>query len=510
MDVVFRVDSSLSIGTGHVMRCLNVANQFKDMGGRCSFITKTHNGNIIDKIHDAKFPVKEIVAHESDFFYIADEKKWLGGTQEDDAKLFCSFIVDDGIVPDIIILDHYSLDIVWEQYIKTRFPSCCLVVIDDLCNRKHYCDFIVDQTFGRQALEYLKYNFNNAKLLIGSEYALLHPKFRKLKSKSLSRKERKKKKKNILITMGGVDNNNITEEIISFLDGYYCDFINEIDIVIGSQYKFKDELQKAILKLEYKIRIHQNINNMPELMMIADLAIGALGGTTWERCVMGLPAVNICIANNQKIIAQKISSVGLVVLDANFLNRQNFLASLTYLHENYEFQKELTNKICDGYGLIRLAQELVPIPAKDGINIKLSPATEADTTFVYQLQCMAETRRFARNPQVPSWDEHRAWMQSKLRDNDSFYYIINHEAKCGVLRLDPTEHKNVDYEISIFLSNSSFGKGIASAAIKRAMNIHKSKTIIATVHPDNNASNKLFESVGFIRISENQFINKVL
>lgn len=509
MNVIFRVDSSLSIGTGHIIRCLNIAKQLKVVGGECLFITKTHNGNIIDKISEENFSIREILSEDKNDVYIEDEKNWLGGNQINDAKIFCKFICDDCIVPDIIIVDHYSLDTKWEKYVKEKFPSCILVVIDDLCNRSHFCDFIIDQTFGRQLADYNAFNPNEAKLLMGTQYALLHPQFRKLRAESLIRKQNNKKKKNILLTLGGIDNNNTTGKIIDFLNESASDFINEIDIVIGSRYAFKEKLQKEILDSKYKIRIHQNTNNMPELMMGSDLAIGALGGTTWERCVMGLPAVNICIANNQKTIAKKLSAAGMIVLDAKFLDSQSLLASLRTLNDNYERQKELAKNICDGNGLLRIIQKLVLIQAKDRVNIELSPATEDDTEFVYQLQCLPETRRYARNPNVPSWDEHQVWMKKKIGDCNSFFYIINHKSRCGVLRLDPVQNENIDYEISIFLSNKYFGKGIASAAIKRALFLHNLKTIVATVLPENVASNKLFEHVGFTRVSEDQFINKV-
>lgn len=510
MNVVFRVDSSLSIGTGHIIRCLNIATKFKSVGAECFFVTKTHYGNIIDRIAEAQFAVKTIIANDKNDVYIEDELKWLGGSQENDAKIFCNLISDDDIDPDMIIVDHYSLDNIWERNVKSKFPTCKLVVIDDLCNRMHYCDFIVDQTFGREPQEYRIFNSNDAKLLIGPEYALLHTDFRKLRQESCIRKSGKKKSKKLLLTMGGVDRSNVTGKIISFLNNFKCDFIDEIDVVIGPRYPFENELQKQILDSKYTIRIHQNISNMPELMMDADIAVGALGGTTWERCVMGLPAVNISIANNQKTIAEKMSAAGMIVIDEKSLHSQLLLASLLNLNENYDVQKQLTNTICDGHGLTRVIQKLVSIPARDGVNVELTPATESDTEFVYKLQCMDETRRYARNPRVPSWDEHKAWMKNKLKDKTSFFYIINHESKCGVLRLDAIQDKKFCYEISIFLSNICFGKGIASAAIKRAIFLHKSKNIIATVHPDNIASNNLFNSIGFTKISKNQFAYKVM
>jgi RimJ/RimL family protein N-acetyltransferase len=164
--------------------------------------------------------------------------------------------------------------------------------------------------------------------------------------------------------------------------------------------------------------------------------------------------------------------------------------------------------ICDGLGINRVIQEIVCLPAKDGKNVTLRQAVVEDIDFVYQLQCEPKTRQFARNPDVPLYQNHVNWMQQKLKDNKSHFYVIEHDTRCGVLRLDPIEHRHAEFEISIFLAAEYHGKGIASAAIKRLTMLHNNDSLLATVLPGNDASQKLFESIGFKKISSGEYISE--
>ncbi|EOQ2162455.1 UDP-2,4-diacetamido-2,4,6-trideoxy-beta-L-altropyranose hydrolase, partial [Escherichia coli] len=137
MKVFLRVDSSLSIGSGHIIRCINIATMLRKMGAECIFITKNHKGNIISKIRQADFLFEVMSVLEEPEYYISNEKEWLNGRQSDDAVQFSSLLSQYSQKPDIIIVDHYSLDSEWEIIVKQNFPQARLVVIDDLCNRKH-------------------------------------------------------------------------------------------------------------------------------------------------------------------------------------------------------------------------------------------------------------------------------------------------------------------------------------------------------------------------------------
>jgi UDP-2,4-diacetamido-2,4,6-trideoxy-beta-L-altropyranose hydrolase len=508
MNVFLRTDSSLSIGSGHIIRCLNLAKALKKTGAQCLFISKDHRGNILEKIREENFPLKVITVPETSNHYIRDEKSWLNGSQTDDAEQFIALVTESGIAPDIVIVDHYSLDHEWEARVKARFPAARLVIIDDLCNRPHCSDLLIDQTFQRSADEYALLNNNNGKILAGTKYALINPDFSKLRNQSIARKDHLILPKKLMLTMGGVDAHNVTGKILGFLEQLDFKNIEKITAILGAACPHNAEIKRLAEQSKYEIEVLMNVSNMAELMLEHDFAIGAMGGTTWERCVMGLPAVNVAIADNQNTIAKNLAEAGAVVLSADKLDCSLMNNALNHMISHYHDQRILAMSICDGQGLSRNIQEIVIIPAKDGTNVTLRQATIDDIDFVFQLQCEPKTRQFARNPDVPAYEGHVEWMLRRLKAVDSFFYIIEHNDSCGVIRLDPLEHSLAQYEISIFLTSACHGQGIASAAIKRTLMLHKNATILATVLPENNASQQLFKRLGFLKLSPSEYISE--
>ncbi|EFH0262157.1 UDP-2,4-diacetamido-2,4,6-trideoxy-beta-L-altropyranose hydrolase, partial [Escherichia coli] len=376
------------------------------------------------------------------------------------------------------------------------------------CNRPHCCDLLIDQTYLRHEKEYTCLNIWGGKILTGPKYALLDPVFSKLREQSINRKTQLEFPQRLMITMGGVDVNNITGKVLRYIENKNLKSIEKITVILGSACPHREEIEALVADSKYPINILTNVENMAELMLEHDFAIGAMGGTTWERCVMALPAVNIAIANNQSTIATNFSKAGAIVLHSDNFTKNDFYNAFNRLITDYHQQRDLVMSICDGQGLIRDIQEIIPCFSTDGINVTLRFATLDDINFVYQLQCEPQTRKFARNPNIPSYDSHTEWMRRKLVEQNSFFYIIEHIGACGVLRLDPIEHELAQYEISIFLTTASMGKGIAKAAIRRATMLHKDTVILATVLYENFASHRLFEQIGFNKISSCEYINR--
>jgi UDP-2,4-diacetamido-2,4,6-trideoxy-beta-L-altropyranose hydrolase len=508
MNVFLRVDSSLSIGSGHIIRCLNLASSLRSLGLNCIFVSKNHNGNIIPKIEINGFETLVINTTVETDDYIRDEKSWLNGGQSDDAECFITLVKQQNCRPDFIIVDHYSLDSEWELLVKKQFPFARLVVVDDLCNRQHYSDVLIDQTFQRDAREYARLNKNNGKILAGTKFALLNPTFSALRELSKAHKAQVKVPSTLLVTMGGVDAQNVTGDVLCCLENGDFPYIDKITVVLGAAYPHQNVIREQIENSKYNVNILTNVNNMAELMSDHDFAIGAMGGTTWERCVMGLPAINVAIADNQLTIAKNLSEIGAIVLHSDDITESTLHNALNQLTTDYHCQRLLAMDICDGLGLARVTQEIVCLPAKDGKNVTLRQATVDDIDFVYQLQCEPKTRQYARDPVIPLYVNHVSWMQKKLKDTKSYFYMIEHDTRCGVIRLDPVEHGNAELEISIFLTDACQGKGIASAAIKRVIMLHNNVSLLATVLPENHASQKLFNSIGLKKISPSEYISE--
>jgi len=300
--VVIRADASLQMGTGHIMRCLTLAEALKKKGAEVEFICRTHEGNLVERIEQQGFKTHVLPLNQN---AVTDDglygPKWLGASQQEDAEL-CLLILGK-TKPDWLIVDHYSLDQAWQSVLAECFSK--LMVIDDLANRKHQCDVLLDQTYGRKESDYAGLVPKNSQLLLGSEYALLRPEFAEWREFSLQRRITPSFKK-LLITMGGVDPDNVTGELLEVLKGCCLPRELEINIVMGETAPHLDSVKQQAELLPYKANVMVNVDNMAEVMAKSDLAIGAAGATTWERCCLGLPMVMVVVAENQQNIATSL------------------------------------------------------------------------------------------------------------------------------------------------------------------------------------------------------------
>ena len=346
MNVVFRVDSSIQMGIGHVMRCLTLAQVLKENGENIEFICRKHKGSLIDKIRSNGFIVHELgLLEETEVDTSLAHSHWLGATQQQDAN-DCIDILKAKTL-DWLIVDHYALDEQWQKRLK---PYCeKLMVIDDLADRKHQCDILLDQTFGRQQGDYSELTPKGCKLLLGSKYALLRPEFAKWRTYSLERRSKLEFKKS-LINMGGVDADNVTENILDELK--ICNLPNDINIIVvmGRSAPHLKSVKFKADTLPYKTGVKVDVDNMAEIMANSDIAIGASGATTWERCCLGLPAIQIVIAKNQLFLAETLSNHNIIKLVKTIKETTHLLS------RSAEWMNNIGSsalEICDGRGVYK-------------------------------------------------------------------------------------------------------------------------------------------------------------
>lgn len=301
---IFRVDASLHIGTGHVMRCLTLANALKLQGWECEFICRAHSGNLIGYVQERGFLVRALPVggdHSTD--------DWLGVTWQTDAEQSSAVM---GETPaDWLIVDHYVIDRRWENAMQRHCKN--LMVIDDLADRKHECDLLLDQNLGRAAADYAGLVNSSCDLLIGPKFALLRPEFAALRDQSLLRRA-KPALKTILITMGGVDKDNATGDILEALKDAILPGDLNIVVVMGPTAPWLKAVKEQAKTMPWPTEILVNVKNMAQLMAQSDLAIGAAGSTSWERCCLGLPSLMLVLADNQYGIAQALRHVNAAYL----------------------------------------------------------------------------------------------------------------------------------------------------------------------------------------------------
>jgi UDP-2,4-diacetamido-2,4,6-trideoxy-beta-L-altropyranose hydrolase len=306
--IAFRTDASLRIGSGHVMRCLTLADALRSKGAQCHFISREHPGHLIEVIRQRGHIVKSLSAPaqqtQAVFKKGPTHTAWLGSAWETDAQETAAVLAS--LRPDWLIVDHYALDQQWEI---DQLPHCKkLLVIDDLADRPHFCNLLLDQNLGRQPQDYVGLVPTHNKILTGPQYALLSPDFAALRLYSLQRRQAQTSIGRLLITMGGVDQDNTTGQVLHILKACVLPDDCRITVVMGLTAPWLQNVLELAIKMPWPTEVVVNVNDMARRMADSDLAIGAAGSTSWERCCLGLPTLLAVLAENQQLGAQAMEA----------------------------------------------------------------------------------------------------------------------------------------------------------------------------------------------------------
>ncbi|MGP4789304.1 UDP-2,4-diacetamido-2,4,6-trideoxy-beta-L-altropyranose hydrolase [Psychrobacter sp. 1Y11] len=363
--VGFRCDASIQIGSGHAMRCLTLADELARQGAQCFFICRQHEGNLIEVLRQQGYPVYALPLEDSLTIESQDRSSlaptlthshWLASSQYRDAELSRSIV--EALQPDWLIVDHYALDARWE---KKLHPFCKkLMVVDDLADREHACEVLLDQNFGRNLQDYAALIPAECQVLCGSMYALLRPEFAKWREYSLERRQHNKLT-SILINLGGVDKDNITSKVLKALQIKALPDYCTITVVMGSTSPSIAAVKQQAAIMPWPTVVKVAVDNMAELMANSDLAIGAAGSTSWERCCLGLPTIMLVLADNQRVIADALEEVSaaqrfdLAVLEAEPSALGHCIASVV---AKMSEMGRVASSITDGLGASRLARVL--------------------------------------------------------------------------------------------------------------------------------------------------------
>ena len=279
---------------------------------------------------------------------------WLGVDVRADADDTCERL--SCLSADWLIVDHYGLGSGWEQSIK----ECCgrIMAIDDLANRDHTVDALLDQNLGRTETDYEARVPHSCKLMMGPRYALLRPEFATLRTKSLSRRGQGCLRK-LLITMGGVDLEDTTGRVLESLEGWGPAASLRVTVVMGPNAPWRDKVMEQVRSLPFQTEVLVNVRNMETLMCDADLAIGAAGTTSWERCCLGLPALQFVLAENQRPIAKALSQAGAALqLESDALGESlhRVMDQLAYDSGLLVRMSAAAAQVTDGQGAERVTQ----------------------------------------------------------------------------------------------------------------------------------------------------------
>ena len=332
------------------MRCLALADALRRRGEIVKFICRRIPTRMYELAHSKGHTVTLL---DSAICSDTDElahSHWLGTSQHTDAELTIDAI--NGKTVQWLIVDHYGLDARWESVQRESAEN--ILAIDDLADRAHECDALLDQNLHEEMQA--RYSVRvppGCALLLGPKYALLREEFRKARP---SMRVRDGGVRRILILMGGVDADKLTLRAIDAVSSLSHSV--EVDVVISLQNPAREEIREACERNDYAM--HVQPPNIAEFMVSADLSIGSAGSTSWERCCLGLPTICITEASNQEPIAAALDAAGAIVNlgDKAQVGVPDIVASLTVLIEQRDRLKSMSSNasmLVDGMGADRVA-----------------------------------------------------------------------------------------------------------------------------------------------------------
>lgn len=306
----FRFEASPTIGAGHAMRSCVLADSLREIGWECFLLT-----------------------HQTSYEFI----EGLNRFQRVDPQNFYK----DPLLHDLLVIDNYDVNISYEQRFRPFAKK--IMVIDDLANRLHECDILLDQTYGRQNKDYKNLVPAGCQILSGQNYTLIRKEFFNFREKSKKKREQTKAINRVLISMGGGNSIEYIFKVLNMLKN--SQYKGEIDIVLGMKNDSFQSIMSFIDSIPNKCNIHIN-PSMPQLIYDADLAIGGAGSSVWERCVLGLPQCVLLTADNQEFCLSQIKDF-CHILDFNSEDlEKNFSSFIQLLTQKYQtYSSELFDKM---------------------------------------------------------------------------------------------------------------------------------------------------------------------
>lgn len=475
MNVLIRADSSSQMGLGHLMRCRSLARELLRNGHEVTFVCRELPGHQTGIIAAEGFATQVI--------------PWAGRDPAPEAIDF-SDTVDaiNGGYYDRVVVDHYSLGRSWEAQMQAHCNR--LVVIDDLANRSHSCDLLLDQNV--QIAGRYDSHAPGAIKMLGPRYALLDRLFLQQHPRVRTGIDR------ILVFFGGGDTFDLTSQTIESLSATEFAHLN-LDVVVGPSHPRLKSIETLIFNRGNAV-LYPLQPSLAGLMNNADLSIGAGGSTNWERLYSGLPAIVVCVADNQIAPSEALAQAGLISYIGSYERIsdvaqavRDFLVS----PDKLAGMSEAGPLSVDGYGALRVAEVIAPT-GNDGVSLR--PARLSDAVVYFAWANEIEARQNSLSVEDIDWNEHKDWFRNRISSRDSRLFVLETSAglPIGQIRFDRLEDEN--YRLSYALDPLVRGRGLARIIIKGGMQLMAlsgAAKLIAEVKASNTRSVRVFEGLGF-------------
>lgn len=478
MNLFIRADASTRIGTGHMMRCLALAQAWQAEGGCVVFLSHCESDALIQRIK----------AMGIDYIPLDDLHPAPGDLRQ---TLNCL----KGQHADWLVLDGYHIDPGYQQAV--RAAGYRLLVIDDTAHLPEYhADILLNQNLNAEQLKYK--SDAEMTLLLGTRYVLLRQEFMAWRG---WKREIPPVGRKVLVTMGGGDPDNVTLKVIRAIQKVEVGELEAVVVVGGSNPHLK-MLQSEVQRSRITIRLEHDVVNMPELMAWADVAVSAAGSTCWELAFMGVPTLVLVWADNQRGIAEGLGDAG-VVLNLGWHEQVTPLHIAEALSQVFTTasRAEMASKgqgLVDGMGANRVVKVMF------AQTLALRRASESDCALLWEWVNDPDVRASAFRSEVIPYEKHRQWFSAKLGDSLCFQFIALdiHNTPIGQVRFDV---KNGEAEVDVSIARNQRGKGYSSSLIRKSVQELQRMTTTHTVHafvkPENETSLNAFQRTGFTRLS---------
>lgn len=473
--IVIRADGGTSIGMGHVIRCLALADMLKD-DFTIVFAIQAPAESVIKTIHS----VTQTILH----LPLTDD-------YNQDAENFTGFLEPT----DIVILDGYHFKTAYQQAIKNK--GCKLIAIDDLHNWQHVADLIINHAAGVNAEEYSAEKYT--KLCLGLDFVLLRNAF--LKNSSEIKKITSVRK--VFISMGAADVNNLTQKFTEAV--IQVKGIEEIHLMLGSINPNLASIDALIKNSkEVKITKHFEISaeELAELLKTCDLAICPASSISLECCAIGIGLISGYTADNQNAILQGLTNQNAIINlgDFNSIKKENLIIELKKAVENLALLNVLLSnqrKLIDGNSpkrLLKIVKELI----SDKIHFRFATEKDIETYYKWTNDPIVRTNSF--NQKEVPYENHVAWFHSKLASQNCFLYLFLTEdnVPVGQVRIENGKTETI---IGVSVDTEYRGKGLAGRMIAIAsedyLEKHPSGEIVAYIKIENTSSYHSFLKAGY-------------
>ncbi|WP_425928519.1 UDP-2,4-diacetamido-2,4,6-trideoxy-beta-L-altropyranose hydrolase [Pseudomonas sp. NyZ201] len=433
MNLLFRVDAGSALGIGHVARCLTLAAELVACGARVAFACRELPGHQMARIAAAGHQVFP-----------------LSLALEDDIAALAA-VLPAGCRFDWLIVDHYGLDASWET--PARQWARRIMVIDDLADRPHDCDLLLDQNFTASAARYQPRVPARCRLLAGPRHALLRPAFRQPRQAESERARR------VLVSFGGFDQAGMTLKALQALAG-----IEQVEVqCIAGQGSADLPALQALVASRPGWQLLGFVDDLPERMAAATLFVGAGGGTTWERAAMGLPSLCVGVADNQLENAEALGQAGvhLYLGAAPMVSVEALRQAIAVLLDNLPLRQHFAARgraLVDGQGARRVAVALLA----DGVQVR--PATSGDARLLFDGRNAEAVRQNSLDSAPLDWDSHCRWLDATLASQQRLLLVgETTDGPLGMLRYDLLEASRA--RVSLYLFDGRYGVGWGRALL---------------------------------------------